>query len=1337
MAKGLFKQGLNAFLLVAIAAFLLVVLYSAIGQQIFPRISEHRVSIERYLSDTLNADIQIGKLWGEMDVLTPALHLEELTLYTEAQDSPQLFIAAVDAVLDPHQSLINLTPVFKKVRLTGVSIDLRHLGQDQATDESPDVPEEDDKNQADEETGAGLENLIVSLLLQQSVEINGVSIITHVNGKDRTLNLEQLALKGDGFHRLINGHIAYGEKAKQIKTGFRIYSEGNPYDLDNFYARGSVDLPRLDFAFWLREFLGNQDIEQLDASAQLNFEFDKGLLQGARLALATTNLKLANQPRLKHVNSTLWLTQNTGNDWSLWLENGSFTLLDKKWSLENLGLKLARQPDGNRWQIFARELDLKETHRLLGALEVLPAALSDRFAELNPEGLLQNATFVLTTKERADTEFTFASQIQNLNVEPADGIPGISNVSGVIAANKDVGRVQFNSPDMKLALPTLYDEPLAIKQGSGQVEWFIEPKQIRIVGDGLDLQLEEVEHVRGGFQVWLAQEDKEQSAKVNDRRESQLMLNLAVEDAKASAHKILVPKVLDEGVRDWLDEGIAAGTVNNGQLMLFTSIDENAPDPILELHLDIEDAQLSYLSEWPAVKSLDGQLYIDAESVRVAAPKGDSMGGKVHNGVVVFRQDQNDQPALWVSLEAMGSAQQGLDYFKKTPLREVVNGAMDEWLLSGVQKFAMSLKVPMSSDSDEGISIDLTSQLAKNDLRFDDINLEFQNIKGLLGYSNQKGLYSQGLETELWDEEVKLDIATEYPNGEMVSRFDIQGQLNADGLKAWTKLGLLESLNGRSKINGQFVLDTREGEKTGLSITSDLVGMSLDLPQPYGLAAQDPRHLEFDLNLDDPLIIKLAYGKEMNLAMSLKDGSLYSGQVYLGQTEAYLPDEKGLVITGHLGDVNAEEWLPVWERIEKANQQFDKQKSQVQTQDQAKTQSESDKSEDPSADESDSPLRQILISADAISYESQRFESIKLDARHNAGDWRFDLDSPVAKGTVLFPKSHMLSADFAYVHLPEPEVTEESSETTESEDPLKNVDPKAFPAMKLKAGEIFVGATNYGRWDVEVQPDEAGARFVINDGTIKKLDVKGDVYWYKKENDHTQAKLNLSTRDVGGIQREWRMKPAIEAEKGRANVVIDWLGSPAAFNVASLSGDVNFKLQDGSFVEAKDAEALNAFGLLNFASIGRRLRLDFRDLYTDGLAFDRFEAKTQLDNGVLTIIDTMEVEGPAAKFATSGSINLNTKELNQELSVTFPVSSTLPLVAILAGFAPPVAASIFVGERLVGDEIERFTSATYEVKGPWDDPDLKLKKRFDNEIEGKKSRTFWHRMKDVFGIGKD
>ena len=113
------------------------------------------------------------------------------------------------------------------------------------------------------------------------------------------------------------------------------------------------------------------------------------------------------------------------------------------------------------------------------------------------------------------------------------------------------------------------------------------------------------------------------------------------------------------------------------------------------------------------------------------------------------------------------------------------------------------------------------------------------------------------------------------------------------------------------------------------------------------------------------------------------------------------------------------------------------------------------------------------------------------------------------------------------------------------------------------------------------------------------------------------------------------------------------------------------------------------------------------------------------------------MDGPGGKFLISGSTSLPDETLDMKMVVTFPVSSTLPLVALLAGLAPPVAASIYVTEKLIGDELARFTSASYDLKGTWQNPDVKINQAFDNKIEGRKERGLWQRIKSIFTFGGD
>ena len=185
-----------------------------------------------------------------------------------------------------------------------------------------------------------------------------------------------------------------------------------------------------------------------------------------------------------------------------------------------------------------------------------------------------------------------------------------------------------------------------------------------------------------------------------------------------------------------------------------------------------------------------------------------------------------------------------------------------------------------------------------------------------------------------------------------------------------------------------------------------------------------------------------------------------------------------------------------------------------------------------------------------------------------------------------------------------------------------------------------------------------------------------------------------------------------------------------------MIGTVSWRIRNGSLI-SDSAGALRAFGVLNVNSMSRRLKLDFSDLYQSGVAFDTLRGSARLEQGVLTFTEPLLVDGPSGRFQTSGSTNLVDETLNMKLAVTLPVTSSLPMVAILAGFAPPVAASIYVTEKLIGDELSRFTSTSYDIGGTWSEPDMRLKRAFDNQVDGSESRSLKQRILSIFGLEDD
>lgn len=1276
MKRTVLKQSLNSLNLFLVAAFLLMALYSAIGQQVFPYIGQYRQNLEQFLSTQLNSQVDIRSLSGDMEILVPSIQMEGVTIAGKSARQANLSIASIDAVLNPRLSLINLRPVFDRVRLSGLYLSLG------------DGEPADSKNNP-----VGLKTLIQSLLLQQYLELNNVTVDF---GEGRTIELDHVVMTGDGFHRLMTGNIVYGEK-KSIRASMQLYSEGDPWDLSQFYARGNLDVANADIAYWLKDLFELDTFKSFSPSMNLGFEFKDGLLNYAKFNVSSPNVQMQEYADLKAVNTQFWVKQLSLNSWSVWFDKAKFNLKQEPWTFENFGMNLSRKGQDNRWQYYMQDIQLSYLENLLYDLELVPDALDETLDSLRPEGVLRDANLIVHQSPNQETQYNFVARLQDMQVSPYSGAPGVKHISGVIAANKDGGRIQFEGDGAQFNFSSVYDEPLISTTSKGQIDWRIDQKAIRLTSQDLNIQLADLGRVRGGFDLLL-----NRSSVAND----QLLLNLSLSNVPVEAHGRLVPSVAGEGLKSWLDGALQGGTINDGQLFLLSELRETGSQSQLELLLNAREGQLRYMDDWPLVSDIHGSVWIQNSEVFGRFTQGQSLGGDLSKFALTY---QGEQDWLAISTTVRGQSAELLSYFQSTPLKTVVNEQMQDWSLTGQHETDLDLFIPL--DSADPI-VDVKTRIQQSNLSLQ--GLQFGQTNGDIYYSNSKGLTSNSIKTRLWEEPIGLKIDSDVNDTGFAPKISFSGVANIQGLKQWLDLSLLAPLEGAAPVSGQFYVNRLSDGFTGIELSSQLKGVAIDAPKPYGKSKTDEKPLTLSYRLNDRQEFRLSYTDKLSLAMLIQDESIYSGQIYLGATEAYIPTNKGLLIEGHLSHIPVDQWQQTWSLIEKAsgNQQ---------------------------AQGDASFIKEIKISTNNLSYKDDYVKDVQALIRPQFSGWQLEVDSPITKGVIDYAPQSPLKFDLDYIHWPAI-INTEKVDLEPQQDLFTNLDPSQIPAMQLSVDEIFVGPTNYGRWSLNLNSDENHI-FVNNiDGFIKKLSVKGSAKWQKATQDKpqvTSVDLKLASNDVAGMQAAWRSKPVMDADSAQAQLIVNWSGSPLQFNNQSLTGSANVRLRDGLFMETGDTGALNAFGILNFAAIGRRLRLDFSDLYESGIHFDSVDAKANIDNGVIRIVDTLDINGPSADFSASGTVNLNTKELNQQLSVTFPVTSSLPFVAILAGFAPPVAASLFFGEKIVGDEIEKFTSATYDVKGTWDQPKLTLRKRFDNEIEGKQDKGFWYRMKRFFGLGEE
>lgn len=1276
MKRTVLKQSLNSLNLFLVAAFLLMALYSAIGQQVFPYIGQYRQNLEQFLSEQLNSQVDIRSLSGDMKILVPSIQMEGITIAGKSARQANLSIASIDAVLNPRLSLINFRPVFDRVRLSGLYLS---LGEGEPTDS--------------QNNPVGLKTLIQNLLLQQYLELNNITVDF---GDGRTIELDHIVMTGDGFHRLMTGSLVYGEE-KSIRASLQLYSEGDPWDLSQFYARGNLDVANADVAYWLKNLFDLDTFESFSPSMNLGFEFKDGLLNYAKFNVSSPRIQMQDYADLQAVNTQFWVKQLSLDSWSVWFDQAKFNLKQEPWRFENFGMNLSRKGQDNRWQYYIQDIELSYLENLLYDLELMPNALEETLDSLRPQGSFQDANLIVHQSPTKDTQYNFVARLNDIQVNPYRGAPGIKHVSGIIAANKEGGRVQFKSDSAQFDFANIYEKPLNTTTSRGQVDWRINQKSIRVSSQDLNIQLADLGRVSGGFDLLL-----NRASPAND----QLLLNLALANVPVEAHKRLVPKVAGEGLKKWLDGALQGGTIEDGQLFLLSELRESDSQLQLELLLNAREGRLRYMDDWPLVQDIHGSVWVQNSEVLGRFQHGRSLGGELSNLSLNYKAQED---WLAVSSSVKGESKELLSYFQTTPLKTVVNEQMQDWSMNGQHETQLALFIPFNTV--EPI-VDVTTRIKQSELSLQ--GLVFKQANGDIFYSNSKGLSSNTINTQLWQEPIRLNIASEVKGSDFSPEIRFDGSANMKGLKQWLGLSLLAPIEGRTHVSGRFYVNRLQDGFTGIELSSQLKGIKVDAPKPYGKVASEERPLSLSYRLNGRQELRLSYADKLSLAMLLKDQSIFSGQIYLGATEAYIPNNQGLLVEGHLSHIPVDQWQQTWTLIESA-------------------------SNDSKGQADASFIKEIKISTNNLSYEDDYVKDVQALIRPQGSGWQLDVNSPIVKGLIDYVPAAPIKLNLEYIHWPSI-VNTEKVDLEPQQDLFTGLDPSQIPAMNLKVDEIFVGPTNYGRWSLNLDSDEQHI-FVNNiDGFIKKLSVKGSAQWQKARSDQVQltaVDLKLTSNDVEGMQAAWRAKPVMDADSAEAQLIVNWQGSPLQFNNETLNGSASIRLRDGLFMETGDTGALNAFGILNFAAIGRRLRLDFSDLYESGIHFDSVDAKANIDNGVIKIVDTLDINGPSADFSASGTVNLNSKELNQQLSVTFPVTSSLPFVAILAGFAPPVAASLFFGEKIVGDEIEKFTSATYDVKGTWDKPKLTLRKRFDNEIEGKQDKGFWYRMKRFFGLGEE
>ncbi|WP_194789024.1 YhdP family protein [Pseudomonas sp. UFMG81] len=1252
----------------AICALLavLVALYVSLGRQLIPLVAEYRADVELKAEQALGLPVHVGALEGRWSGLAPVLRVRDLQL---GEGADALRLDEVKLVPDLWASLKAREVRLARVQLGGLQLILREDEQGAWALEG--LPHQDDAPFDPAEALKRLRQL-------GRVDLFDSQVTLHPWQREPlTLTYVSLGLQAGASRQSLDLRATLPD-GQPLAVKLRTQATAKAWRDGRIEAY--LSLPQSDWARWLPpRLLGQWQASTLRAGGELWIDWSQGQLQRAVARLNAPQLKGAYSTRkavtLENLALAAWF-QRKDEGFDVVLDSLATNIGKTRWESHlQLAQRAGQTPAEESWQVQADRLDLTPLTPLIEALAPLPEPAMAAVDALKVTGALRNVRLDIRPKAEGDQRVQFAANLEKVGFDAYHGAPAAGNVSGAISGDLGQGELRLDTDAFMLHLYPIFAKPWHYQKANARLTWTLDKEGFTLIAPYIKVLGEEGK-IAADFLIRLWFEEG---------REDYMDLRVGLTEGDGRYTAKYLPEVLSPALDEWLRSAIVKGNVDEGYFQYQGSLNHGAPPHARDISLffKVHDAALDFQPGWPQVQQVEGDVYIEDTGVRIKARKGLLLDTRVTDVNVNIPHVEGDQHShLHLDGDFDGSLGDGLKILKEAPIG--TGAIFAGWEGAGPLKGKVKLDIPLAHGQRPKVLVDFAT--ADATLKVAPPTLELKRLKGDFSFDFDKGLSGKGITLQAFGKPVTAQIAAEGKGGQIQSRISASGVVGLKALTDWLQFQQALPASGELPYQLQVMLGSQDNR---LTVESSLQGLVIDLPAPFGKAAADARDSRFSLTLQGPeRRIDARYADLARFAYAAPADKLAQGrgELLLGTGEANPPASQGLRVRGRLDTLDLAPW----------QQQMDRLGGQ-----------------DPGGN-----ARQSLLGVDLSIGQLKAFgmdlnQAVVRLARGGPA-WDLRLDSKEVIGNARIPDAKGAPMNIRLQTLRLPPANPNESQPENAPDPLADVDPRRVPALDLTIDKLYRGDDLFGNVALKLRQTPRGMAMEDIDLDLKGLRIDGSGGWEGAPGSASSwYKGRLDGKNLADVLKAWGFAPSATSRDFRMDVDGRWPGSPAWVSLNRFSGSLDAALRSGQFVEVEgSAQALRVFGLLNFNSIGRRLRLDFSDLFSKGLAYDRVKGLLVASEGVYVTREPITVTGPSSNFELDGTLDLVRDRVDANLQVTLPVTNNLPLAALIVG-APAVGGALFLVDRLIGDRVSRFASVHYRVEGPVKEPKITFVKPFD------------------------
>ncbi|HEX5737897.1 MAG TPA: YhdP family protein, partial [Hydrogenophaga sp.] len=919
---------------------------------------------------------------------------------------------------------------------------------------------------------------------------------------------------------------------------------------------------------------------------------------------------------------------------------------------------------------------------------------------------------------------------------PLPGRPGVTGATVDFDFNRDGGKARLDLTDGKLDLPGVFEETdLPLQRLQADAVWRVKGEQIEVDVD----------------QVRMANADAEGTARVRWRTSDPatsptrsrfpgvLALDATLTRAQGSRTHRYLPLSVGPDSRRYVREALLRGSSNRVDFRVRGEIDGlpfDTPGSVGEFRIAarLQDVDLAFVppfllsegkSPWPALQKVDGQLVLDRGSLRITGITAGVRGApevRLSRGEVRI-DDLSERATVLVKAHATGPAAEVLEVLKTSPLNDMTGRALAQAHMNGAVDLSFDLSLPLSDV--DAAQVRGSVRFPGNDVQISPESPMLGGATGLLQFTD-RGFAITDAQAGLYGGMVRFDGGMPASDAGQPSPIRIQGQgtASAEGLQQ-AGLGavsrLFQNTSGSTAYTAQ--LGFRAGEPE-LVVTSDLQGLALNLPAPLTKVAEETLPFRFE-----SAVLTEVDGQARTDRLSLSLGSP-AAPVLAVQYERDLGDSEPRVLRGSLGvGLREDESAPLPAQGVLANLALDQLdidqwkrafSSATGVALQAPAASSGAATAGPTDDASLGYLpTTVAVRANRITTDGRSFNKVVVGGSRVGTQWRANVDADELNGYVEYRPSSANGAGSIYARLARLNLP--PSVATDVEQRLQQ--PGSVPALDIAVEDFVLANRRLGH--VEIEAVNQGGAGRVHEWRLNRLFIRVPEARFHATGNwaalgtaaganatgaarHTALNFRLDIADSGKLLERFGREGVVRGGNGWIEGRIGWLGSPLALDYPSLSGQLRADVESGQFLQVEPGAA-KLLGVLSLQALPRRLTLDFRDVFSEGFAFDFVRGDARIDKGVLST-NNLQMKGVNAAVLMEGTADIGREQ--QDLKVVVMPEINAGTAALIAtAINPAVGLGTFLAQFLLREPLQSATTQEFRITGHWADPQVEKQVR--------------------------